>query len=145
MINHIPMPFHGKPERRHVYNWMRLEEGYVTTKFEKPGQPRDDDKGGLPEYDLEMFWERQIVQYLDRAKDALASARRLRAIEDHESARHLEMKAQQALIKCLMTVKGCVESTIRVYGPLPKPGVSSGNVYSWEDPVYVAALEALDD
>lgn len=43
------------------------------------------------------------------------------------------MRGQQALAKAMMTAKGCVESSIRVFGPLPKPGMSSGYVEPWEE------------
>jgi hypothetical protein len=95
------------------------------------------------------FWFRQITQYYDRARiafegaiDLHKAASEIESMTDTNSylkarrlkaqARQLEMKGQQALAKAMMTAKGAAESSIRVFGPMPKPGVSSGNVEIWE-------------
>lgn len=135
MIDHFPLPLQGKPERRHLYRWVKAEEEYVFTKFDGDGQREDHDKGMI-ERDLDKFWVRQIVQYLDRAKACLEEAKQLREDGDLEQAEFLELKALQALAKCFMTSKGCMESAIRVLGTLPKPGVSSGDVRKWIDVAY---------
>lgn len=128
-LSGVPLPTHGKREREHLYAWVEGEEGYVEEKFDDQRNGHDDT---LREYDLEAFWIRQVFQYFDRAKGYLQGAREMRIIDDGESARHLELLAQQAMIKAMMTAKGAVESSIRVYGPLPKPGLSSGNIEPWE-------------
>lgn len=123
------LPTQGRAERLHLYRWVRAEENYVAGKF-------DDQRDGHDESMLvdhmrnEGFWLRQIVQYYDRARiffDAALDS------SDPEEIRHLQMRGQQALAKAFMTAKGAVESSIRVFGPLPAPGVSSGNVEPWED------------
>lgn len=141
MSDHYPLPLQGRDERRHLYQWVAEEEDYVAAKFDDQRNGHDET---LRDHDLASFWSRQILQYLDRASLFLAAARSQREPhspgpscgEDHQScidqARYLEMKAQQALAKAMMTAKGCVESSIRVYGPLPAPGVSSGEVVPWQ-------------
>lgn len=125
MIDHFPLPIQGKPERRHLYRWIRGEEEYVHGKF-------DDQRAGhdqaLRDGNMEDFWTRQIVQYLDRAHAYLKEAEGC----DPEHARQLQMLAQQAICKCMMTVKGCAESSIRVFGPLPLYGSSTKGALPWE-------------
>ena len=121
----FPLPTQGRSERVHLYQWIAGEEGYVHGKF---NDQRDGHDQTLKDYDLEAFWIRQVVQYYDRA------AAFLKAAKESEGAdrRHLEQRAQQAMAKAMMTAKGMVESSIRVYGPMPKPGVSSGEVEEWK-------------
>lgn len=116
------LPLQGRKERMHLYDWVYAEEEYVAGKFDDQRNGHDDT---LKVYDLDAFWKRQVVQYLDRAKLYLEGA----AIETNETRKRvLELWAQQAMAKCMMTAKGMVESSIRVYGPLPKPGVPSGEI-----------------
>ncbi len=145
----VSLPTQGRAEREHLYLWVVGEEGYVSGKFDDQRNGHDDSmrKHHLSQ-DGEGFWFRQIVQYYDRARLSFNAAEELRdfanqidSMTDSEShakakrlrrdARFQEMKAQQALCKAFMTAKGAVESSIRVYGPLPKPGLSSGNVEEW--------------
>ncbi len=63
------------------------------------------------------FWLRQILQYVDRA--------RIFGLDNP--------RGRQAMAKCYMTMCGFLESMVRVYGPLPKPGLSSGYIEAWED------------
>lgn len=127
MIDHFPLPLQGRPERRHLYKWIKAEEEYVAKKFDKQ---RDDHDTHWGANGIEDFWSRQIVQYLDRANAFL-----LEAVEcEGKDKRRLQQLAQQALAKGMMTFKGCVESSIREFGPLPKPGVSSGEILYWFDP-----------
>lgn len=128
MLVYVPMlPLQGRPERAHLYRWISIEEDYVADKFDDQRQDHDDT---LAQHDLSLFWRRQISQYLDRAEAFLSAAQNN---EDPEERRQLELRAQQALVKCMMTTKGCVESSIRAWGPLPAPGVSSGEISPWED------------
>lgn len=126
--SHHPLPLQGRPERQQLYRWITEEEEYVANKFDDQRNGHDE---SMQTGDLEDFWIRQVVQYLDRARLALSQAKMLRGAGDIESARLLEMKAQQAMAKCMMTAKGMVESSIRVFGDLPQPGVSSGEVREW--------------
>lgn len=121
----VGLPTQGKPEREHLYLWIWEEEKYVHGKFDDQRQGHDD---SLRTYDLSVFWERQVTQYLDRAKMFLEGAREARS----EDRRHLEQRAQQAMAKGMMTHKGLVESSIRVFGSLPQPGLPSGEVRAWE-------------
>lgn len=136
MIDHFPLPIQGKPERRHLYVWIKEEERYVREKYDDGRQQRETHDEAMATRDLEAFWTRQILQYLDRAAAFLKDAQ----VADNDLKRErLEKLAQQALAKGFMTFKGCVESSIRVFGPMPKPGVSSGEILHWFDPVYHAA------
>lgn len=115
------LPLQGREERRILYDWMTVEEKYVAAKFDSQRHVHD-----ATLHDLDAFWIPQIVQYLDRAKVFLESS----AGHKDANRRHLELLAQQALAKGMMTFKGLVEASIRVYGPLPEPGVPSGEVKS---------------
>lgn len=122
-----PLTTQGRRERMHLYRWINGEEAYVAGKFD---DQRDGHDETLAEHDIERFWVRQVVQYYDRANQFLRAAA---AAEDVLDARYLEQKAQQAMAKAMMTAKGMVESSIRVFGPLPKPGVPSGTIEKWTD------------
>lgn len=126
------LPIQGKEERAHLYHWIMGEESYVEEKF-------GDQRG---QHDIEMrqdnlapdgWWYNQIVQYFGRAQVFLDTAGDLFMQDDHESARAVAQRGTQALAKAFLTAKGMVESAIRVYGPLPAPGVSSGNIKSWNE------------
>jgi hypothetical protein len=138
----VELPTQGRAERAHLYDWIVKEESYVAGKFDDQRAGHDD---SMKEEHLSAdgFWFRQIVQYYDRARIAFRVAAEMRekannTMTDHEArskaqrqARYMEMKGQQALAKAMMTSKGCVESSIRCFGPLPKPGLSSGDVEEW--------------
>lgn len=119
------LPTQGREERLHLYRWIEGEEKYVAGKFD---DQRDRHDESMRSCDLEDFWIRQVVQYYDRARTFLGVASNL----EGEERRILEMKAQQAMAKAMMTAKGMVESSIRVFGALPKPGVTSGEIEVWE-------------
>lgn len=120
------LPLQGRRERQHLYEWVTVEEEYVAGKFD---DERDGHDAALARYDFEEFWMRQIIQYLDRARLSLNAA----ATNPHKESRRLfELRAQQAIAKAMMTAKGCAESSIRVFGPLPTPGVPSGEVSDWK-------------
>lgn len=127
----VLLPTQGRAEREHLYEWIVGEEGYVAGKFDDQRDGHDD---AMRTHHLEPegFWFRQIVQYYDRARLAFAGADEMELEGDHEAARQLRMRGQQALAKAMMTAKGAVESSIRVFGPMPKPGLSSGYVEEWE-------------
>lgn len=40
---------------------------------------------------------------------------------------------RQALAKAAMVVVAAVESAVRVYGPLPEPGHTSGEIVEWDN------------
>ena len=117
----FPLPLQGKEERQHLYQWICGEEIYVEAKF---SSERGKHNNTLKGRDLQQFWIPQIVQYLDRARLFLEQAQDT----EGEGRRALELRAQQAMAKAMMTSKGLVESSIRVYGLLPTPGVPSGEI-----------------
>lgn len=133
------LPTQGRAERAHLYLWIKGEEEYVAGKFDDQRDGHDESlrvEGMGPE----GFWFRQIVQYYDRARIFFEEAASIRSscspheelsLDEKQKVRELEMRGQQALAKGFMTAKGCVESSIRVFGPLPKPGLSSGYIEEW--------------
>lgn len=119
------LPIQGRPEREHLYKWIAGEEEYVAGKFD---DQRDGHDESMASGDLEAFWFRQVTQYLSRATAFINASKNVTGPDK----RHLEMKAQQAMAKAMMTAKGMCESSIRVYGPMPKPGVTSGEIEEWD-------------
>ena len=113
------------PERAVLLDWIAQEFKYADSKF-------NDERNG---HDNEMlkrdfdFWQRQIVQYIDRAREFITASD---VFDSEDEKRELEMRAQQAVAKALMTCFGCSESMLRVFGPMPKPGVPSGTIKKWE-------------
>lgn len=113
----------------HVEEWMRIErEKYVNQdKFNPDKQVNPVDQWALNEFWVETDgiaedgeWWRQITQYIQRA--------RLFGLDS--------LQGRQALVKATMTIRGCVEASVRVYGPLPEPGHPSGTIivnYDLED------------
>lgn len=122
-IVEFPVP----PERSarlHWLTWYQKELDYVDKKF-------DDQRNG---HDHEMFvdglddggfWFRQIFQYVPRA--------RLLGLNTPNG--------RQALAKMAMTAIGCLESCIRVFGPLPEPGFTSGEIREWTTAPPISATE----
>lgn len=121
------LPLQGRPERQMLYRWVEGEEVYVADKFDDSRNDHDD---SLMTVGVKGFWIRQITQYLDRAQIFLNEASEWPS--GSKEARYLEQKAQQAICKCMMTCKGLAESSIRVFGALPAPGVSSGEIQKWD-------------
>jgi hypothetical protein len=124
----VALPTQGKLERAHLYDWIVAEEVYVHDKFKDERAKHD----ASWENGFDSFWFGQIVQYYDRAKQFFDGAAIMRREGETETARHLEMKGQQALAKAMMTAKGCVESSIRTFGNMPTPGVPSGEISEWD-------------
>jgi hypothetical protein len=94
------------PPFEHLVNWLKAEREYQVKKF---GIAQDDShtcegfgEGG--------WWTRQLETYYHRA--------RVLGIENQVG--------RQALAKFVATGCGLVESTIRLFGPLPRAGVASG-------------------
>lgn len=125
VLHQVGLPTYARPERQQFYLWKVAEEAYAEEKF--AGQRDTEHDASLATYDLADWWQRQIVQYLDRARLYLEGAKDA----EGDQRRHLEQLAQQALAKATMTAQGAVESSIRVFGDLPKPGLPSGYVEPW--------------
>ena len=102
------------PERIHITRWIKLETRYADSKFgdQRELHDREMRDGKL---DPDGFWYRQIHQYIDRV--------RILGIENPQG--------RQTLAKSLMTMRGSLESAVRVYGPLPTPGLTSGEIREW--------------
>lgn len=134
MSNTVGWPTDGKDYREQILRWAAEEEAYVSNKFDGTEKNAMVDATLRDHYDIDEFWHRQVNQYYDRARVWLTAAFSLRMASDPEAAEkatQLEKMAQQAVAKAMMTAKGFAESMIRVYGPMPKPGVSSGNIEEW--------------
>lgn len=126
-----------RPETQHLEHWCSVESDYANAKFDPAQRERHDDT--LRQYNLD-FWIPQVQQYFGRARAFITGALELRmgsmTPEDEEKAIHLEKMAEQAVCKAFMTAQGFAESMIRVFGELPKPGLSSGYVEPWEESTY---------
>jgi hypothetical protein len=128
MLDHFPMPLYGRATRRHILKWIREE---IAKYLYQPGAKYKDmqaqyetqDATWKSEGGFDEFWLPLISNYLSRAQDAFAS---------NQPAR-----GQQALAKCTTVLIDCMESSIREYGPLPKPGLPSGTIEPWYDPSYI--------
>lgn len=94
----------------YVRKWLADERHYTIQKF---GIELDDQhiKEWMEDHDpTNSYWERQFDNYLGRAE---------RLSLDRQGGR-------QALAKFVATAVGMLEAAVRVYGPLPEPGVTSG-------------------
>jgi hypothetical protein len=88
---------------QHVLDWLEGEEVYARTKW------TDEMEDAIKDEDEYTDW---VNSYIHRAK-----------------VLGLETPAgRQALAKALKTMQGFVESTVRKHGPLPDPGVPSGEI-----------------
>lgn len=125
------LPTFGRPERHHFYAWKAQEEHYAEEKFAEEYDQRTTDHDaswGPLGNDFGTWWHRQIGNYLMRA------ARYMDGITEDtrpEDAQELRQLAAQAVAKAAMTAQGCAESMIRTFGPMPKPGLSSGSIEPW--------------
>jgi hypothetical protein len=105
-----------RAERMHIRQWVRQERQYADTKFDDQRALHDDEmrRHGVSD---DGFWLRQIMQYVARAQ-VLGLDNPL---------------GRQAMAKAYMTLGGCLESMVRVYGRLPAPGVPSGEIGEREE------------
>jgi len=121
----FPLPIQGKPERETLYQWIAREERHVHEKFDDGVQRQAHDQT-LRDYDFDKFWCRQINQYIDRTRAFMEGAA---SCKEGSTERHaMELRAQQAICKGMMTFKGLAESCIRVYGHPPVAGLPSGEI-----------------
>jgi hypothetical protein len=113
---HFTDPLVPKPTAASsVFEWLIRERHYQLTKF---GHDQDDAHTieGLGE---DSWWWQQLLSYYTRAR-----------------VLGLDIPVgRQAIAKFAATACGLLESIVRAYGPLPPPGVPSGNVSTEaEDP-----------
>lgn len=104
-----------RPEREHVKAWLEDEErGHQDRKYTeeaKTAGPLSDDEW-TRESPLMGKWANQILMYLHRA-DTLG-------LDTYNG--------RQAAAKAVATAHGMVESIVRVHGPLPEGGHTSGEI-----------------
>jgi hypothetical protein len=96
-----------------AFEWLAGERRYQVEKF---GTELDDEhtRQGLGD---ETWWRQQLLNYLHRA---------------HVLGLELPV-GRQAAAKFTATACGLLESLIRVHGPLPPPGVPSGELHGRDD------------
>jgi hypothetical protein len=96
----------------YLLDWLTKELVYVDKKF--PSSVRGDHSSELEQtgVSFDSYWFQQVYQYVKRA-EILGLDNPL---------------GRQAIAKGLSTMFGLVERVIEVYGELPPPGVSSGNL-----------------
>lgn len=92
----------------YVREWLKGERAYTLDKF---GLETDNQHVHEWDYrDEEDWWNQQFDNYYTRAG--------VLTLEN--------MNGRQALAKFVATAVGMLEATVRMYGPLPEPGVTSG-------------------
>lgn len=91
----------------YVREWLKRERAYTLEKFgiDKDNQHIIDWQEGNQEW-----WEQQLSNYLYRA-----------GILGLDKG-----GGRQALAKFVATAVGMLEASVRMFGPLPEPGVTSG-------------------
>lgn len=91
----------------YVQDWLTAEVAYTQAKF---GLDADDEHTRQFADGDDEWWQQQFDNYLHRAK--------VLGIDTPGG--------RQALAKFVSTAQGMLMSAVRLYGPLPKPGCSSG-------------------
>lgn len=104
----LPLP-PQEAYQRQVMAWLSLEHAYQVVKF---GYEQDDRHTLSEGVQASNWWDSQLSSYLHRA--------RILGLDS--------LGGRQALAKFAATAVGMLESVVRVYGQLPPPGVSSGNL-----------------
>lgn len=96
---------------RHVLDWLRKERrDYAETKY--PISTVEEDDGVLTERCLDF-----VGQYLKRAE--------ILGLDTFQG--------RQLLAKAMSTLFSYCEGAVLCHGPLPAPGVSSGEIIEWTD------------
>jgi hypothetical protein len=89
----------------YVRNWLAKERAYTLDKF-----GIDSDNDHTPLNGWEAWWTQQFDNYLMRAQVLGLDT----------------VNGRQAAAKFVATAVGFLESVVRLHGPLPEPGVTSG-------------------
>jgi hypothetical protein len=89
----------------YVRNWLAKERAYTLDKF-----GIDEDNEHTPLREWSEWWEKQFENYLFRAQVLGLDT----------------PGGRQAAAKFVATAVGFLETVVRLYGPLPEPGVTSG-------------------
>lgn len=100
-----------------VAEWIRLERELYAKgkKFAEGTAGRDKGISDMYREGYGDGWDDFVQGYLKRA--------RLLDIRNENG--------RQALGKAITTLMHCLETAVEVYGPLPKPGVPSGQIEEW--------------
>lgn len=99
-------------DHEYLLDWLTKELAYVDKKFPlsvRGAHHLELEKEGVSS---DSYWFQQVYQYVKRA-EVLGLDNPL---------------GRQAIAKALSTMFGLVERVVEVYGELPPPGVSSGNL-----------------
>lgn len=95
---------------KYVRDWLEDERDYTIDKFGIDLDDKHIKEFNMSGSDTDSWWLQQLDNYYHRANvlDLTTSGGR------------------QALAKFVATAAGMLEAAVRVYGPLPEPGVTSG-------------------
>lgn len=95
----------------YIIKWLKGERDYTIGKFGLESDDLHVQQFNSKEIEyVPEWWDQQFKNYLHRAK--------LLGLENPNG--------RQALAKFVATAVGMLEAAVRVYGPLPEPGVPSG-------------------
>jgi hypothetical protein len=113
------------PERAVVLEWVLQEWAtYASPKFFDGGPPNDHEESMQKDgYANRGFWQRQILQYIDRAKIFSVGEVSVSIAPD---------KGRQAAMKSATTLLDSLACMIRQHGLPPAPGQTSGDLAPWE-------------
>lgn len=104
--------------RRELALWIRLERSrYADVKFEDDTAGRENLFRATKEEGYGDTWNDFVQNYLTRAKEWGIDT----------------PKGRQALGKAIVTLMHCLETGIQVYGDMPEPGHTTGEVREWTD------------
>lgn len=93
-----------------IIAWIRGERAYQAQKWTYEAEPEE------RATDESWWWENGVINYWGRVK--------LQTVKFPQG--------RQAAAKIITTLVHMLELAIIQYGDLPKPGVSSGQIESWE-------------
>jgi len=99
--------------RFRVARWVAQERAeYADVKFAADGDNRAELVAAMRSEGLAPTWIGFILNYLKRAE--------LFGLDT--------LQGRQALGKALVTVTHCLETAVEIHGPMPRPGVPSGEI-----------------
>lgn len=105
--------------KSYVRTWIRLEKKrYADKKWGKDEGNRQLKLDGMREPG-QAFWWGYVENYLRRAELLDLST----------------LAGRQALGKAVITINAMLEMAVEVWGPMPEPGVPSGEIKEWDWPL----------
>lgn len=102
--------------REHLREWLQIERTeYADKKYNYNEGGQQFLLDALRNEGLGDTWMNFILNYLKRAE--------LQGIQTPQG--------RQQLGKTIVTLMSCLEKSIEIYGPMPKPGINSGVIEVW--------------